>query len=106
MSESVTVRDLITEQMRWDAVRPVFGPLPLPELTAYVDQLTQLDAVLLRIALANTAVPPIESDAGESALEHLKAFDRLFHGVITLAEGEAHQVIPVADVWGEGVAER
>jgi energy-coupling factor transporter ATP-binding protein EcfA2 len=72
VSESVTVRDLITEQMRWDAAwyrvvpradvddltrvcGPVFGPLPLPELTAYVDQLTQLDAVLLRIALANTA---------------------------------------------------
>jgi hypothetical protein len=72
VSESVTVRDLITEQIRWDAAwyrvvpradvddltrvcGPVFGPLPLPELTAYVDQLTQLDAVLLRIALANTA---------------------------------------------------
>jgi energy-coupling factor transporter ATP-binding protein EcfA2 len=76
VSESVTVRDLLTEQMRWDAswyrvVRradaadlarvcgPVFGPLPVPELTAYVDELTELDAVLLRIALANTANPPL-----------------------------------------------
>jgi ABC-type sugar transport system ATPase subunit len=74
--ESVTVRDLITEQLRWDAawyrlVRradgddlarlcgPVFGPLPLPDLTAYVEQLTELEAVLLRIALANTAAPPL-----------------------------------------------
>ena len=76
VSESVTVRDLLTEQMRWDAawyrlVRradaadltrvcgPVFGALPLPGLTDYVDQLTELDALLLRIALANTATPPL-----------------------------------------------
>jgi hypothetical protein len=38
---------------------PVFGPLPLPELDAYVDQLTELDAVLLRIALANIGSPPV-----------------------------------------------
>jgi energy-coupling factor transporter ATP-binding protein EcfA2 len=76
VSESVTVRDLLTEQMRWDAawyrlVRradgadlarvcgPVFGPLPLPDLTAYVDELTELDGLLLRIALANTTAPPL-----------------------------------------------
>jgi energy-coupling factor transporter ATP-binding protein EcfA2 len=76
VSESVTVRDLLTERMRWDAawyrlVRradaddlarvcgPVFGPLPLPALTAYVDQLTEVDALLLRIALANTVAPPL-----------------------------------------------
>lgn len=74
--ESVTVRDLITEQLRWNApwyrlVRradgddltrmcgPVFGSLPLPELTAYVEQLTELNGVLLRVALANTASPPL-----------------------------------------------
>lgn len=76
VSESVTVRDLITEQLRWNAAwyrvvrradrddlvrmcAPVFGPLPLPELSAYVDQLSELDGVLLRIALANTAIPPL-----------------------------------------------
>jgi energy-coupling factor transporter ATP-binding protein EcfA2 len=74
--ESVTVGDLVTEQLRWSApwyrlVRradddalarmcgPVFGPLPLPDLHAYVDQLTELDALLLRIALANSGVPPL-----------------------------------------------
>jgi energy-coupling factor transporter ATP-binding protein EcfA2 len=74
--ESVTVRDVLTEQICWDATwyrlvrradggdlarlcAPVFGPLPLPDLTAYVDQLSELDAVLLRIALANTAAPPL-----------------------------------------------
>ncbi len=76
VQESVTVRDVLTEQMRWDATwyrlvpradaddlarvcGPVFGPRPLPELTAYVDELTELDALLLRIALANTSAPPL-----------------------------------------------
>ncbi|MGH3562250.1 MAG: hypothetical protein ACRDTN_10770, partial [Mycobacterium sp.] len=74
--ESVTVRDLITEQCRWDAAwhrlirragenereamcRPVFGELPLPRLTEYVQELDELDGLLLRIALANTARPPL-----------------------------------------------
>lgn len=72
--ESVTVRDLITEQLRWDAAwyrlvrragprelaevcAPVFGELPLPPLSEYVDALSELDGLLLRIALANTARP-------------------------------------------------
>jgi predicted ABC-type transport system involved in lysophospholipase L1 biosynthesis ATPase subunit len=74
--ESVTVRDLITEQSRWDAhwyrlirragedereaiCRPVFGELPLPRLTEYVEELSELNGLLLRIALANTARPPL-----------------------------------------------
>lgn len=76
LAESVTVRDLITEQRRWDAAwyrlvgraddndlaalcAPVFGDLPLPSLTAYFDALTELDQILLRIALANTTKPPL-----------------------------------------------
>ncbi|ULP39700.1 hypothetical protein MJO55_22735 [Mycolicibacterium rufum] len=76
VAESVTVRDLITEQLRWDAewyklirradeadlVRvcgPVFGELPLPPLSEYVEELTELDGLLLRIALANTGRPPL-----------------------------------------------
>lgn len=76
VAESVTVRDLITEQLRWDArwyklIRradeddlarvcvPVFGDLPLPPLSEYVEELTELDGLLLRIALANTARPPL-----------------------------------------------
>lgn len=74
VSESVTVRDAITEQRRWDAswyrlVRraneddlaavcaPVFGDLPLPPLTEYVEELTELNRLLLRVALANTGRP-------------------------------------------------
>jgi ABC-type cobalamin/Fe3+-siderophores transport system ATPase subunit len=76
VAESVTVRDLITEQLRWDApwyrlVRradeadlrrvcgPVFGELPLPPLTEYFEELSELDRLLLRIALANTSRPPL-----------------------------------------------
>lgn len=74
--ESVTVRDLITEQMRWDApwyrlVRRAddaalrtmcaraFGPHPLPPLDEYFEELSELDRLLLRIALANTKNPPL-----------------------------------------------
>lgn len=74
--ESVTVRDLITEQIRWDApwyrlvrrageaerdavCRPVFGDLPLPRLDDYVEHLDELTGLLLRIALANTKRPPL-----------------------------------------------
>lgn len=74
--ESVTVRDLITEQIRWDSpwyrlvrrageaerdavCRPVFGDLPPPRLHQYVEQLDELTGLLLRIALANTARPPL-----------------------------------------------
>ncbi|BCI55515.1 hypothetical protein NIIDNTM18_47930 [Mycolicibacterium litorale] len=76
VAESVTVRDALTEQLRWNArwyrfVRragaadlravcaPVFGDLPLPPLTEYVEELSELDRLLLRIALANTARPPL-----------------------------------------------
>lgn len=73
---SVRVVDLLTEKMRWDApwyrlirrsteqdleriCRPVFGDLPLPDLTAYVEELSELDGLLLRVALANTRRLPL-----------------------------------------------
>lgn len=76
VAEAVTVRDLITEQLRWNApwyrlIRradesnladmcgPVFGELPLPSLTEYFDELSELDRLLLRISLANNARPPL-----------------------------------------------
>lgn len=72
--ESVTVGDLLTEQLRrnaswykliWRAddadlrrvCEPVFGDLPLPRLDRFVEQLSELDAILLRIALADTTQP-------------------------------------------------
>ncbi len=76
IAESVTVRDLITEQLRWDApwyrfigqasaadladiCASTFGEVALPDLGAYFDQIGELTQVLLRIALANTGTPPL-----------------------------------------------
>ena len=76
IAESVTVGDLITEQMRWDApwyrfigrstatdlatlCAGTFGDVPLPDVSAYFDQIGELAQVLLRIALANTKTPPL-----------------------------------------------
>jgi hypothetical protein len=76
LAESVTVRDLITEQIRWDApwyklvgragdreleavCAPVFGDHPLPALGRYVSDLGELEATLLRIAVANTKKPAL-----------------------------------------------
>ncbi|TRW82122.1 hypothetical protein FK535_14700 [Mycolicibacterium sp. 018/SC-01/001] len=76
VAESVTVGDLITEQLRWDApwhklIRradedglrrvcgQVFGELPLPSRSEFVAELTELDGLLLRIALANTRRPEL-----------------------------------------------
>ncbi|EGD54907.1 hypothetical protein [Gordonia neofelifaecis] len=73
---SVRVVDLLTEKMRWDArwfrligkatdedleriCRPVFGDLPLPGLGDYVEELSELDGLLLRVALANTKQLPL-----------------------------------------------
>ncbi|MDG4665697.1 ATP-binding cassette domain-containing protein [Mycobacterium sp. 236(2023)] len=96
VSESVTVGDALTEQMRWDArwykligradeaalakiCGPVFGDLPLPPLHEYVEELSELDRMLLRVALANTARPPllvvgdIEQVTHDESREHLVA---------------------------------
>lgn len=73
---SVRVRDLVTERLRWDAswyrlIRradqaayervcgPVFGDRALPSLDDYVENLSELDGILLRVALANTRRPPL-----------------------------------------------
>ncbi len=76
VSPSVTVRDLVTEQLRWESpwYKPVprvhddgvarmcgevFGDVPLPALNAFVDDLPEIQQLLLRIAVANTRRPPL-----------------------------------------------
>ncbi|MFD6857775.1 ATP-binding cassette domain-containing protein [Rhodococcus sp. NPDC060090] len=73
---SVTVRDIVTEQKRWDSpwykfvprvdaagvadtCAEVFGDVPLPSLNAFVDDLPEIQQLLLRIAVANTRRPPL-----------------------------------------------
>lgn len=118
IAESVTVRDLITEQRRWDApwyrfigratdsdlaetCATTFGDTPLPDLGAYFDQIGELSQVLLRIALANTGRPALlvvgDLDAITDDRNRAKVLDRL------IALGELQTVItasanPVAGV--------
>lgn len=73
---SVTVQDLVTEQLRWDSpwyklvprvdargvedmCAEVFGDIELPALHAFVDDLPEIQQLLLRIAVANTRRPPL-----------------------------------------------
>jgi ABC-type multidrug transport system ATPase subunit len=98
--ESVTVRDLLTEQLRWNAAwyalirraddsnlsrvcAPVFGDLPLPHLDQFVEQLGELDAILLRIALADTTTPRLlvvgSLDSVADDRERALLLDRLVH---------------------------
>lgn len=74
--DAVTVRDLVTERLRWNAkwykmIRraddvdlrrvcdPVFGDVPPPGLDRYVDDLGELGQTLLRVALANLNRPEL-----------------------------------------------
>lgn len=116
VAESVTVRDLITEQLRWDAdwyklIRrareddltrvcgPVFGGLPLPPLTEYVDELTELDGLLLRIALANTGRPPLLVIGSLEQVASDRDRDLLVARLIELGR---EQTVVTADVNGVG----
>lgn len=134
ISESVTVRDLITEQIRWDATwyllirragqrelehvcAPVFGNRPLPKLTDYVSDLGELDSMLLRIAVANTKVPPLlliddleqvrEERDRARLVEHLAMLGAR-QTVIASAvnplppNSPAHEFHPMSDVLPEG----
>lgn len=110
--ESVTVRDLVTEQCRWNArwyrlvrratqteyealCRPVFGELPLPRLSAYVDQLDELDRLLLRIALANTARPPLLAVGDLDQVASHRSRETLIRRLVALGE---HQTLVTATV--------
>jgi energy-coupling factor transporter ATP-binding protein EcfA2 len=114
VDESVTVRDLITEQLRWDAnwyrfigradeadlarvCEPVFGELPLPPLAEYVEELTELDGLLLRIALANTAQPPLLVVGGIEQVTRDESRDLL---VARLVELGRNQTVVTASVNG------
>lgn len=108
LADAVTVRDAVTEQMRWNApwyrrVRradtadlqricaPVFGELPLPASSETIEELTELDRLLLRIALADTARPPLLIVGGLDLLTSDRNRDLLLQRLIDL--GRARTVI-------------
>lgn len=109
---SVTVQDLVTEQLRWDSpwykivprvtqrgvddmCADVFGDVELPPLHAFVDDLPELQQLLLRIAVANTRRPRLlvvgRIDKIADDEERFALLERL------VALGE-HQSIITADV--------
>lgn len=113
--ESVTVGDLVTEQARWDAhwyrlvrragvderdamCRPVFGDLPLPAISAYVEQLDELDGLLLRIALANTARPPLLVVGGVDQIASDRHRETLVRRLVALGERQTVITATVNDV--------
>jgi len=89
----------------------VFGDLPPPPLTEYVEELTELDRLLLRIALANTSRPPllvvgsldyVTSDLNRDVLiERLIDLGRTQTVVTATVNGvsghEVHAQLPVAN---------
>ncbi|EHI11534.1 ATP-binding cassette domain-containing protein [Mycolicibacterium thermoresistibile] len=121
--QSVTVRDLVTEQVRWDApwyrliprageaelaavCGPVFGELPLPPLGEYVGELSELDRMLLRIALANTRRPAllVAGNLDDVAADHSR--DQLVRRLIALGERQTVITATVNEVVGHDVRAR
>jgi ABC-type cobalamin/Fe3+-siderophores transport system ATPase subunit len=113
---SVTVRDMVTEQLRWnspwyrmvprvkesgvrDMCAETFGDVELPPLNAFVDDLPELQQLLLRIAVANTKRPPLlvvgRTDKIADDAEQAALLERL------VALGE-HQSVITADVNATG----
>lgn len=120
IAESVTVRDLVTEQKRWDAswyrfigpadqddltrlCAPVFGEVGLPSLTAYFDELSELKQTLLRIALANTATPPLLVVANLDHLTDDRNRDIVLKRLIALGEQQTVITATVNGVTDTGV---
>ncbi|MBD0863428.1 ATP-binding cassette domain-containing protein [Gordonia sp. zg691] len=76
VAQTIRVSDVVSEEIRWKSrwyrwVRrsgrddlehicgPVFGEHPLPRMDAFVEELPELTATLLRIAVANVGRPPL-----------------------------------------------
>jgi energy-coupling factor transporter ATP-binding protein EcfA2 len=122
VAESVTVRDLITEQLRWDAkwykligrageedlervCRPVFGELPLPPLSEFVEELTELDGLLLRVALANTGRPPLLVVGNLEQVTSDRSRDLLVARLVELGRDQTVVTAGVNDVRGHPVVQ-
>ncbi|GAA3968974.1 ATP-binding cassette domain-containing protein [Gordonia caeni] len=114
IEQTIRVRDVLTEQLRWKApwykfvgvgneddlerlCRPAFGPLTLPTLDAYVEELPELTAALFRIAMANMRKPPLLVVGGVDNLTRDASTERLLDRLIDLGR---EQTVITADVNG------
>lgn len=109
---SVTVRDMVTEQLRWDSpwykfvprvsetevadmCAKTFGDVDLPPLNAFVDDLPEIQQMLLRIAVANTKRPPLLVVGRVDKIADDDERTMLLRRLVALGE---HQSVITADV--------
>ncbi len=114
IAQAIRVRDIITEQIRWEApwyrwvrqsrqedleriCRPVFGDLTLPPHEGYLEEHPALTAALLRIAVANTHRPPLLVVGGVDKLSSVRATYKLLDRLIALGN---EQTVVTADING------
>ncbi|MGE2833669.1 hypothetical protein [Mycobacterium sp. SMC-4] len=123
LDEDVTVGDVLAEQLRWNSpwyrmirragkadrdrvLGPVFGALPLPGLDQYVDGLSELENLLLRIALANTARPPLLVVGTLEQVADNSQRDLLVERLVELGETQTVVAASVNGVPGQLVVHR
>ncbi|GAB33072.1 ATP-binding cassette domain-containing protein [Gordonia otitidis] len=114
IEQTIRVRDVITEQIRWAAkwykwvpratpadmeriCRPVFGPYSLPDIDDFVEELPEFTAALLRIAVANIRRPPLLVVGGVDRLTRIDSAQKLIDRLAALGET---QTVVTADVNG------
>ncbi len=117
---SITVQDLITEQIRWesnffkwvplattDELREMCGylfeGLPLPPIDAFISDLTELDQSLIRIGVANTRRPPLLVVGRIDRIADREQQDELLDRLVALGE---NQSVLAAHVNAEDYADR
>lgn len=116
--QTIRVRDVITEHLRWRApwyklvgvadegdlermCRPTFGPLTLPAMDAYVEELPELTAALLHVAMANLRTPRLLVVGGADKMTRDVNSHKFIERLIDLGR---HRTVVTADV--NGVATR
>lgn len=114
IEQTIRVRDVLTEQIRWQApwyrwvgqstaedlerlCRPVFGPLTLPHLDSFVEELPELTAALFRISMANLRRPPLLVTGGVDRMTRTSSARQLLERLVDLGR---EQTVVTADVNG------
>ena len=117
---SVTVQDLITEQIRWESnffkwvplaktedlkemCGYLFEGLPLPPIDAFITDLSELEQRLIRIGVANTRRPPLLVVGELDRMADADQQDELLERLIALGE---HQSVLAAHVNAEDYGDR
>ena len=114
IGQTIRVRDVLTEQLRWTApwykfvgegteedlerlCRPVFGDLLLPQLSAYVEELPELTSALFRIAIACVRQPEVLVVGGIDNLARIANSQMLLGRLVEIGR---HKTVITCDVNG------